>query len=87
MSWSIHSQSIVSCWSDDFPNSSRTEKMYHNFIIKMDFTREFQNVFDQTQTGRFQGKSHSIQSPSMNPGHVNVPSVLLVNICFEDFLI
>ena len=24
------------------------EKMYHNFITKMDFTREFKNVFDQT---------------------------------------
>ena len=48
--------------------------MYQNFFIEMNFIREIQNVVDQAQTGRFQGKSHFIHVPSMDPGYMNFPS-------------
>ena len=46
----------------------------------MDFTREFKNVVDQTQTGRFQGKSHSIKTPCYI-----IPGSSLVTWIFIDF--
>ena len=61
--------------------------MYQNFFIEMNFIREIQNVVDQAQAGRFQGKSHFIPVPSLDPGHMDFPWVLLVTIYLSDFII